>query len=112
MPRTSSTASAKNVACVCLIMVFTKNSPLGSLPTPVQREQFFRSCSARHEMKSAYHRRLLLSSSLEGGIRLSRGQAPRTAAAGMFVRDPELLVFDHLMKALDQTMITVLSFFC
>ena len=63
-------------------------------------------------MKSAYHRRLLLSSSLEGGIRLSRGQAQRTAAAGMFVRDPELLVFDHLMKALDQTMITVLSFFC
>jgi len=53
-----------------------------------------------------------LSSSLEGGIRLSRGQAQRTAAAGMFVRDPELLVFDHLMKALDQTMITVLSFFC
>jgi ATP-binding cassette, subfamily B, bacterial len=35
------------------------------------------------------------------GIRLSGGQAQRTAAARMFVRRPELLVFDDLSSALD-----------
>jgi ATP-binding cassette subfamily B protein len=35
------------------------------------------------------------------GIRLSGGQAQRTAAARMFVRTPELLVFDDLSSALD-----------
>lgn len=35
------------------------------------------------------------------GIRLSGGQAQRTAAARMFVRDPELLVVDDLSSALD-----------
>lgn len=35
------------------------------------------------------------------GIRLSGGQSQRTAAARMFVRDPELLVFDDLSSALD-----------
>ncbi|GCE15292.1 ABC transporter ATP-binding protein [Tengunoibacter tsumagoiensis] len=35
------------------------------------------------------------------GIRLSGGQAQRTAAARMFVRDPDLLVFDDLSSALD-----------
>ena len=35
------------------------------------------------------------------GSRLSGGQAQRTAAARMFVRDPELLVFDDLSSALD-----------
>jgi ATP-binding cassette subfamily B protein len=35
------------------------------------------------------------------GARLSGGQAQRTAAARMFVRDPELLVFDDLSSALD-----------
>jgi ATP-binding cassette subfamily B protein len=35
------------------------------------------------------------------GIRLPGGQAQRTAAARMFVRDPELLVFDDLSSALD-----------
>ena len=35
------------------------------------------------------------------GVRLSGGQAHRTAAARMFVRDPELLVFDDLSSALD-----------
>jgi ATP-binding cassette, subfamily B, bacterial len=35
------------------------------------------------------------------GIRLSGGQAQRTAAARMFVRDPALLVFDDLSSALD-----------
>ena len=35
------------------------------------------------------------------GIRLSGGQVQRTAAARMFVRDPELLVFDDLSSALD-----------
>src|SRR5438270_9420191 len=35
------------------------------------------------------------------GIRLSGGQAQRTAAARMFVRNPELLVFDDLSSALD-----------
>ena len=35
------------------------------------------------------------------GIKLSGGQAQRTAAARMFVRNPELLVFDDLSSALD-----------
>jgi ATP-binding cassette subfamily B protein len=35
------------------------------------------------------------------GIRLSGGQAQRAAAARMFVRAPELLVFDDLSSALD-----------
>jgi ATP-binding cassette subfamily B protein len=35
------------------------------------------------------------------GVRLSGGQVQRTAAARMFVRDPELLVFDDLSSALD-----------
>jgi ATP-binding cassette subfamily B protein len=35
------------------------------------------------------------------GIRLSGGQVQRTAAARMFVRDPEMLVFDDLSSALD-----------
>jgi ATP-binding cassette subfamily B protein len=35
------------------------------------------------------------------GVKLSGGQVQRTAAARMFVRDPELLVFDDLSSALD-----------
>ena len=35
------------------------------------------------------------------GVKLSGGQAQRAAAARMFVRDPELLVFDDLSSALD-----------
>jgi len=35
------------------------------------------------------------------GVRLSGGQAHRSAAARMLVRDPELLVFDDLSSALD-----------
>ena len=35
------------------------------------------------------------------GVRLSGGQVQRTAAARMFVRDSELLVFDDLSSALD-----------
>lgn len=35
------------------------------------------------------------------GVKLSGGQAQRTAAARMFVRDSELLVFDDLSSALD-----------
>jgi ATP-binding cassette subfamily B protein len=35
------------------------------------------------------------------GVRLSGGQVQRTAAARMFVRAPELLVFDDLSSALD-----------
>ena len=35
------------------------------------------------------------------GMRLSGGQAQRTAAARMFVRQPQLLVFDDLSSALD-----------
>jgi ATP-binding cassette subfamily B protein len=35
------------------------------------------------------------------GVRLSGGQVQRSASARMFVRDPELLVFDDLSSALD-----------
>jgi ATP-binding cassette subfamily B protein len=35
------------------------------------------------------------------GVRLSGGQIQRTAAARMFLRDPQLLVFDDLSSALD-----------
>lgn len=35
------------------------------------------------------------------GVKISGGQRQRTAAARMFVRDPELLVFDDLSSALD-----------
>jgi ATP-binding cassette subfamily B protein len=35
------------------------------------------------------------------GVKLSGGQAQRSAAARMFVRRPELLVFDDLSSALD-----------
>jgi ATP-binding cassette subfamily B protein len=35
------------------------------------------------------------------GMRLSGGQLQRTAAARMFVRQPELLVFDDISSALD-----------
>lgn len=35
------------------------------------------------------------------GVRLSGGQVQRVAAARMYVRRPELLVFDHLSIALD-----------
>ena len=35
------------------------------------------------------------------GVRLSGGQVQRTAAAKMFVREPDLLIFDDLSSALD-----------
>jgi ATP-binding cassette subfamily B protein len=35
------------------------------------------------------------------GVRLSGGQIQRTAAARMFVRDSELMIFDDLSSALD-----------
>jgi ATP-binding cassette subfamily B protein len=35
------------------------------------------------------------------GVKISGGQLQRTAAARMFVRDPELLIFDDLSSALD-----------
>jgi len=35
------------------------------------------------------------------GVKLSGGQKQRAAAARMFVRDPELMVFDDLSSALD-----------
>ena len=35
------------------------------------------------------------------GVKLSGGQRQRTAAARMFVREPELMIFDDLSSALD-----------
>jgi ATP-binding cassette subfamily B protein len=35
------------------------------------------------------------------GVKISGGQCQRTAAARMFLRDPELLVFDDISSALD-----------
>jgi len=35
------------------------------------------------------------------GVKISGGQRQRTAAARMFVRDPELLIFDDISSALD-----------
>jgi len=43
-------------------------------------------------------------SSAARGVKLSGGQAQRTAAARMLVRDAELLVFDDLSSALDVEM--------
>ncbi|MEZ4634734.1 MAG: ABC transporter ATP-binding protein [Caldilineaceae bacterium] len=64
------------------------------------------------DLPGAIHRAVLerdLSAMPEGletmvgsrGVRLSGGQVQRSAAARMFVRDTELLVFDDLSSALD-----------
>ena len=64
----------------------------------------FRSCSVtrlRRTSSSDSRERRLRTRIGARGVKLSGGQRQRTAAARMFVRDPQLLVFDDLSSALD-----------
>ena len=51
-------------------------------------------------LQAALHQ-AVLDRDVPRGVRLSGGQMQRAAAARMFVRQPELLVFDDLSSALD-----------
>ncbi|WP_166245060.1 ABC transporter ATP-binding protein [Paenibacillus turpanensis] len=76
-----------------------QNILLGMAEQPEQLEQAIRSAVLESDIGK-------LPAGLETvigprGVKLSGGQAQRTAAARMFVRDAELLVFDDLSSALD-----------
>jgi ATP-binding cassette subfamily B protein len=76
-----------------------QNIALGLEPSPERLSAAVRSAVLEPDLA-------LLPRSLETvigprGVKLSGGQAQRTAAARMFVRDAELLVFDDLSSALD-----------
>ena len=63
-------------------------------------EEALRSAALEDDLKTL---NLGLDTSVEPrGVKLSGGQAQRTAAAPMFVRDAELLVIDDLLKTSEE----------
>ena len=80
-------------------MSLRENLLLGRDETDVQLDEAIRSAALDRDVDSMPRGLETMVGPL--GMRLSGGQVQRTAAARMFVRDPELLVFDDLSSALD-----------
>jgi ATP-binding cassette subfamily B protein len=80
-------------------MSLRENLLLGRSDTDGELTQAIRSAALERDVASMPHGLETLVGPL--GMRLSGGQVQRTAAARMFVRNPELLVFDDLSSALD-----------
>ncbi|MDJ0497061.1 MAG: ABC transporter ATP-binding protein [Acidimicrobiia bacterium] len=80
-------------------MSLRDNLLLGRADTDVELDAAIRSAALDRDVKHMPEGLDTLVGPL--GMRLSGGQIQRTAAARMFVRDPELLVFDDLSSALD-----------